>query len=150
MSRGRSSEKSSIGTTLRGMNCASRKSNRQPILRCSGNWKAGTGRRWESRIWSPELQLHQWIRLLSRLFRARCSEAVSNSSRAPCGHLTGFLPGGTNLSMIRRKGRREFPRQCGRRAMDTLEPTIQGVSGDGSKSPTPASADNRSKLADEA
>ena len=67
------------------MNCAWRKSNRQPILRCSGNWKASTGRRWESGIRNPELLLHQWIRLLSRLFRARCSEAVSNSSRAPSG-----------------------------------------------------------------
>src|SRR5580692_653366 len=130
------------------MNCGWRKSNRQPILRCSGNWKASTGRRWESRIWNPELQLHQWIRLLSRLFRARCSEAVSNSSRAPYGHLTGFLPGGTNLSMTRSKGRRKFPGQCGRRAMDTLEPTIQGASGDGSKSPTPASGDDRTKLAE--
>ena len=34
--------------------------------------------------------------------------------------------------------------------MDTLEPAVQGVSGDGSKSPTPASPDDRSKLADEA
>ena len=34
--------------------------------------------------------------------------------------------------------------------METLEPTVQGVSGDGSKSPTPASPDDRSKLADEA
>ena len=32
--------------------------------------------------------------------------------------------------------------------METLEPTIQGFSGDGSKSPTPASADDRSKFAD--
>ncbi len=32
--------------------------------------------------------------------------------------------------------------------METLEPTIQGFSGDGSKSPTPASADDRSKLAE--
>jgi hypothetical protein len=75
----------STATTLRGMNCAWRKSNRQPILRCSGNWKASTGRRWESGIRNPELLLRQWIRLLSRLFRARCSEAVSNSSRAPSG-----------------------------------------------------------------
>src|SRR5271165_4370683 len=67
------------------MNCAWRKSNRQPILRYSGNWKASTGRRWESGIRNTELLLHQWIRLLSRLLRARCSEAVSNPSRAPSG-----------------------------------------------------------------
>ena len=34
---------------------------------------------------TQQLLLHQWIRLLSRLFRVRCSEAVSNSSRAPSG-----------------------------------------------------------------
>ena len=32
--------------------------------------------------------------------------------------------------------------------METLEPTIQGFSGDGSKSPTPAKVDDRSKLAE--
>ena len=32
--------------------------------------------------------------------------------------------------------------------METLEPKIQGFSGDGSKSPAPASAEDRSKLAD--
>ncbi len=32
--------------------------------------------------------------------------------------------------------------------MDTSEPTIQGFSGDGSKSPTPASVDDRTKIAE--
>jgi ribonucleoside-diphosphate reductase alpha chain len=32
--------------------------------------------------------------------------------------------------------------------METLEPTIQGFSGDGSKSPTPANVDGRTKLAE--
>src|SRR5580700_5743280 len=67
------------------MNCAWRKSNRQVILRYSGIWKASTGRRWESGIRNPRLVFHQWTRLLSLLFRARCSEAVSKSNRAPSG-----------------------------------------------------------------
>jgi hypothetical protein len=44
-----------------------------------------SGRRWESGIRNSSFLFRQWIRLLSRLFRARCSEAVSNSSRAPSG-----------------------------------------------------------------
>jgi hypothetical protein len=47
--------------------------------------ESNTGRRWASGIRNPNLLLHQWIRLRSLLFRARCSKAVSNSSRAPSG-----------------------------------------------------------------
>jgi len=83
MSRGRSSEKSSTAITSRSMNCAWRKISRQPILRCSANWKASTGRPWEGGIGNSSLLFHQRIRLPSCLSRAHCSEAVQSRNWAP-------------------------------------------------------------------
>jgi hypothetical protein len=101
-----------------------------------------------SGIRNPELLLHQWIRLLSCLFRARCSEAVSNSGRAPSGafdriSVWAYKPFNDAAG---RTAQASLP--CRRCATETLEPTIQEFGGEDSKSSNPVSVDDRTKLAE--
>jgi len=106
-------------------------SNRQPISRFSGNWKANTNAGGSAgsgtRITAP-----QWIRILSRPFRARCSEAVSKSNRAPSASFDRFCLGYKPFNDAADE-RRSLP-PTAEAEMETFEPTSREFSGEDSKS----------------